>query len=183
MNCLKCNKKQRIKGFEFCRNCFVSIIEKRVRKDLRVSEKIRKGDALLIIDDGSCSAKLNIQLIKKIVGDITKIKVKKQKNFEISKKIDFKGKIIVPWNLDDEILLFMRRFFSNEPFRYLGNYNNIVKPLVCLKQNECELYCKLLRIKFNKRKEKKDLTEFIEKIEKKYPGTKFGILKSSKQMV
>jgi hypothetical protein len=185
MKCLKCNKKEKVKGFEFCRNCFISIIEKRVRKELRVSEAIKRGDALLIIDDRSCSAKLNIQLIKKIVGDITEIKVKKQKSFDINKKIDFKGKVIVPWNLDDEIILFMKCFLNNVPFKNLGNHDNSVKPLLCLKKDECELYCKLLGIKFEQKKteENKDIIEFVDKIEKKYPGSKFSILKSSKQML
>jgi len=182
MKCLKCKKKQRIRGFDFCRNCFIKVIDRRVRKELKISKAIKKGDNLLIIDDGTCSAKLNILLIKKIAGKIAKIKVKKQ-SFNINKKINFKGKIIAPWNLDDEIRLFMKSFLNNKPFRYLGNYDNIIKPLACLKQDECELFAKLLGLKFRKDKKKDDLTEFIGKIENKYLGTRFSILKSSKHML
>lgn len=171
-----------MKGFDFCRNCFIKVIERRVRKELRMSEAIKKGDNLLIIDDGTCSAKLNVLLIKKSVGDITKITVKKGK-FNPDKKISFKGKIIAPWNLDDEILLFMNSFFNNKLFRYLGDHGNIVKPLISIKQDECETFAKLTGLKYNMKTKTDDLAGFIGKIEEKYPGTKFGILKTTKQML
>ena len=89
------------------------VIEKRIRKELRIKKLIKKNDKLLIIDDNSYDSKNLMYLIKNIIGNLpVDIKVKKGK-YVPGKKINFKGKVIVPWNLDDEISLFLKYFFEN----------------------------------------------------------------------
>jgi len=183
MKCVKCNKNKAIvKVSNLCRKCFLEVIEKRVRKELRLKELIKKDDSLLIIDDESCDAKNLIFLIKKIIkGMPVNIKVKKGKYLP-DKKISFKGKVIVPWSLDDEVSLFLKYFFENKPIKYIDHYGNIIKPFIVVLDEESKLFAGFMKFKF-KEKRKDSIKEFLDKMEKKYPGTKFSIRKSIRQIL
>ncbi len=158
------------------------VIEKRIRKELRLKELIKKHDKLLILDDNSCDSKNLRYLIKRIVGKMpVDIKVKKGKYIP-STKIRFKGKVIVPWNLDDEVSLFLRYFFENKKIKYIGHYDNIIKPLVVITADESKQLAKSLNFKF-KEKKKDSIKDFLDSMEKRYPGTKFGIAKSIGQIL
>ena len=79
------------------------IIEKRVRKEIRINKLISKNDTILIIDDGSYKFKISQKLLKNIVQDMpVTIEIKKTK-YILGDNFDSKwNKIIIPWNLDDE---------------------------------------------------------------------------------
>jgi len=158
------------------------VIEKRIRKELRLKELIKKHDKLLILDDNSYDSRNLRYLIKKIIGKMpVDIKVKKGKYIP-STKIRFKGKVIVPWNLDDEISLFLRYFFENKKIKYIGHYDNIIKPLIVITDDESKQLARYYKFKF-KEKKKDSIKEFLDKMEKRYPGTKFGIKKSIEQIL
>jgi hypothetical protein len=160
----------------------ISVIERNVRKELRLKRLIKKHDKLLIIDDDSYDSKNLIYLIRKIIGKMpVSIKVKKGKYIP-GKKINFKGKIIVPWNLDDEVSLFLKYFFENKKIKYIGHYDNIIKPLIVITDDESKKLAKKMKFKI-KEKKKDYVKDFLDKMEKRYPGTKFGIKKSIEQIL
>lgn len=181
MRCIKCGKNKAVfKDLRVCRGCFLEIIEKRVRKEFRLKELVKKNDSLLIIDDNTYDAKNLIYLVKKIIGKMpVALKIKKEK-YELGKK--FKGKVMVPWNLDDEVSMFLSYFFENKEIKYIGHYDNIIKPLIVVTDDESKAFAKIMKFKF-KEKKKDYVKEFLDKIEEKYPGTKFGIKKSIQQIL
>ncbi len=183
MKCVKCSKNKVIfTSLRLCRVCFLNVIERRVRKKFRLKKLIRKHDSLLIIDDNSYDAKNLIYLVKKIIGKMpVSMKIMKGK-YKPGTKIKFKGKVIVPWNLDDEVSMFLKYFFENKKIRYIGHYDNIIKPLVVVTADESKQFARLMKFKF-KDKKKDKVNEFLDKMEKRYPGTKFGVAKSIKQML
>ncbi len=183
MKCVKCSKKKVVfKDLRLCRSCFLEVIERRVRKEFRLKKLVKKHDSLLIIDDGSYDAKNLIYLTKKIIGKMpVSLKIKKGK-YKPGKRIKFKGKIIVPFNLDDEVSLFLKYFFENKKIKFIGHYDNIIKPLIVITDDESKTFAKIMKFKFKKKKKDK-VNEFLDKMEKKYPGTKFGIKKSIGQII
>lgn len=182
MKCVKCSKKVVFNDLRLCRACFLNIVERRVRKEFRLKKLIRKHDSLLILDDNSYDAKNLIYLVKKIIGKMpVSLKIIKGK-YKPGTKIRFKGKVIVPWNLDDEVSLFLKYFFENKKIKYVGHYDNIIKPLMVITADESKEFAKLMKFKF-KDKKKDEINEFLDKMEKKYPGTKFGIKKSIEQIL
>ena len=94
MKCVKCSKKVVFPDLRLCKNCFLEVVEKRVRKEFRLKKLIRKHDSLLIMDDGSYDSKNLVYLVKKIIGKMpVSLKIMKGK-YIIGKKIKFKGKVI-----------------------------------------------------------------------------------------
>jgi len=183
MKCVKCGKNNvYFKDLRLCRSCFLNIVERRIRKEVRLKKLVRKHDSLLIIDDNSYDAKNLIYLVKKIIGKMPiSLKIIKGK-YTIDKKIKFKGKVIVPWNLDDEVSMFLKYFFKNKKIKYIGHYDNIIKPLIVITADESKQFARLMKFKF-KDKKKDEIKEFLDKMEKRYHGTKFGIKKSIQQIL
>ena len=101
------------------------IIEKRVRKEIRINKLISKNDTILIIDDGSYKFKISQKLLKNIVQDMpVTIEIKKTK-YILGDNFDSKwNKIIIPWNLDDENEYFLTSVF----FRPSWNREDIIAP-------------------------------------------------------
>src|SRR3989344_4178709 len=96
MKCYKCNCKAIISIPHLkpvCKRCFEGIIERRIRKYIRINKLIKKNDRL-IIKDPIC-----LYFIKKIIKSPVKI-VKKN------------GKEVIPWTLDDECNSFLYNFFK-----------------------------------------------------------------------
>ncbi len=177
MECIKCGKKSVSEYLRLCRGCFLEVIEKRVRKEFRMKELVKRNDFLLILDDGTYNAKNLIYLFRKIIGKMpVSLKTKKGKYIP-GKKINFDGKIMVPWNLDDEAVLFLRCFFEKKKIENIGNYENIIKPLVVITDDESRQFARIMKFDF-KDKKKDKVNDFLNSMEKRYPGTKFGIKKS-----
>jgi hypothetical protein len=189
MDCIKCGKKATISlpNLNACNGCFLKIIDKRVRKEIRINELIRSNDKILIIDDGSCQAKLSIFLLKEIIKDPTvNIKIKKEK-FDLGKESEGDyTKIVIPWDADKEADYFFCSVLENSKAKYLGHYtlkNRIyLKILLHVLHQETELFCKLKKIEYKKTKKKADLmSRMIGRLEKEYPEIKFGLIKSSEE--
>ena len=74
MKCIKCSGKAEISSLKHigpaCRSCFLKIIEKRVRKELRLNSQIKKNDKILIIDNGTKESAVGEFLLKSIIKDL-----------------------------------------------------------------------------------------------------------------
>src|SRR3989344_953804 len=66
--CIKCRKIKELVSLphikSFCRGCFAEMIEKRIRKYVRMNKIFRKGDNILIIDE------LSFFLVKSIIKEL-----------------------------------------------------------------------------------------------------------------
>ncbi len=174
MKCTKCKKTAQIKlktlG-DFCNRCFLEVIEKRVRKDLRLNKWIRKNDKILIIDDKSKESKVGEYLLKSIIKDLP-VKITKKK----SKAGKF-DKIIIPWNLDREAESSLNKIFTRLPKKQQDKKE--IRLLRNVLDKEIEIFAKLKGFKYAK-KPRPELQKTMDKLEEKYPGCKFSLLNSMK---
>lgn len=169
MQCIKCpnSADTDLKHIgSLCSKCFLRTIEKRIRKDLTINKVFSPNDKILIIDDGSIKAELNKHFLESISKDIPL-------NIDTNEKIDQNhDKIVVPKNLDDEIEAFLEAIFSKKEH---------IKPkeihlLRTVSNEELEILKKILKLKGNIEKSK--LSNTLNDLENKYPGSKFGLKKS-----
>lgn len=169
MKCLKCGKENDEK---YCNSCFIEIIKKRVRKHLRNTQIIKPEDKLLVNDE------VSLWLLNECINfpiEIINEDSKKSINSEIGR---FRG--ILPITLDVEIHDFLEKLFSK-------NFNDSEikeEPLSLLSpitNEEVLRICRLKNLKFNFPKDD-DIYVMINKIESKYPGKKFSLYNSLRDM-
>ena len=178
MQCIKCSKPAKIDmkhlGGSLCPNCFAEVIEKRVRKSLREHDWIKPSDKIVLIDDGTLKSKVSICLLESIFKNQPfKIDFKKgtiQSAPELSKGYD---KVIIPWNMDDTVEQFLDALLNNKKVLK----TRCIKLLINVSDEEITLFAKIKKIK-GKKRAKTRLGKMIDELEKRYPGSKFGLLKA-----
>ncbi len=185
MKCVKCGKKAEIKvqNQMACKDCFLQIIQKRVRKELRIKEPIERNDKILIIDDGSAGAKLSEYLFRDIIKDLpVEIVVKKMK-YELGKKVAGKyDKLIIPWSTDYEDEYFLECLFTGKKPNYLGHYTledkRYIKLLIQVTDQETKDFADIKKMYYQIKKKDSQVTRFLTKLEEEYPSIKFSLLNS-----
>ena len=162
MKCIKCKRNDTEVKLphlnNLCKNCFSKVIEKRVRKYIRVNKLFSKNDNISVEDP------LSIFFIKKIIKDLPVKFVKKK----IAKKF-------IKWTLDDEIAFFLDNIFNNKKIKF-------TRKLSILRQctdEELELFAKFNKLSFVKNKKNEEVMYFINEMNIKYPETKFSLLKTA----
>ena len=204
MLCQKCKKaKGEIKlpylGLRLCKTCFCKLIERRVKKEIRSKNLINEKEKILLLDNNSKEARISEHILNTTYNNrlnLIKVKVNNfklgslnKKTKEIIKKNKIK-QVIIPWNLDDEIIYFTENLFNKGNFKFLGNFkqNKIfhIKLLRNVLESECLLFAKCRKFKFKEKpkkdKQRKDIKKMLDKIDKKHAETKFSLLKSIGQL-
>jgi len=204
MLCQKCKKaKGEIKlhylGLRLCKTCFCKLIERRVKKEIRSKNLINEKEKILLLDNYSKEARISEHILNTTYNNrlnLIKVKVNNfklgslnKKTKEIIKKNKIK-QVIIPWNLDDEIIYFTENLFNKGNFNFLGNFkqNKIfhIKLLRNVLESECLLFAKCRKFKFKEKpkkdKQRKDIKKMLDKIDKKHAETKFSLLKSIGQL-
>lgn len=186
MKCVKCNKDAEISlpNLNACRKCFEKIIEKRVRKEIRINVLIEKNDKLLFIDDGSAESKVSDYLVKKIIKGLPVSCASKKLKYTLGKKIagDF-SKAVIPWNTDKEGDYLLSGVFENKKIKFLGNFTiggkTYIKPLLHVLHEEAVLFARGKGFEFS---EEKIAPGMLEELEKEYPEIKFSLMKSAEEI-
>ena len=179
MKCNNCIKKGSYKAGNknYCKSHFLNNIEKRVRKEIRINQLIQKNDNLLILDDNSQNFTTANFLLTKIITDPTiTITIKKKLSKTDKEKY---SKIIIPITLDDKSNAYIKALFENTSKL---NETKIIEPISVLTNEEVLQYSKLHNLIFELVVKKDDYQVFIDNLENKYPGLKFGILKTIKKL-
>jgi hypothetical protein len=174
VKCVKCRNKATVSlrtlG-SFCNRCFLEVIEKRVRKDMRINEWIKKDDRILLIDDNSKEAKVGEYLLKSIIKGLP-VKITKKKS-----KLGKFDKIIIPWSLDREVEASLAGIFAKSPKNQRSKKE--IRLLRNVLDREIEVFAKIKGFRYaNKARPK--LQIMADKLEEKYPGCKFSVLNSMK---
>lgn len=138
-------------GTEFSR-----IIEKRIRKYVRLNKLFKKNDIILVKDD------VSEYFVKKIVRDLPVKIVKKGKA----------DKIVGLWTADDEINNFFMKIFREKKEK------KFIKMFLWVIDDELERYCKINKIRFIRNKKDKSVQKFVDEISRKFPDSKHKIIKS-----
>ena len=169
--CIKCSNKAVVSlkhMGSFCSHCFLSTIEKRIRKDLNINKVFTPHESVLVINDSSLKAKLTVYFLNSISKSIPlKIDIK---NAKPKKRYD---KIVTPNNLDDDIAVFLESLFrTSKPVAKTHE----IHLLRTVSDEELLLTARLLKIKGPLKKSK--LSSVLDALESRYPGSKFGLFNS-----
>ncbi|MBW3004659.1 hypothetical protein KY310_02410 [Candidatus Woesearchaeota archaeon] len=178
MKCIKCSRASKIDlkhlGGALCPACFAEVIEKRVRKSLRDNKWLKPADKIAYIDDGTLQSKAGICLIKAIFQNQPfNIDFKKGEIKSAEKLAKGYTKVIIPWNMDDEVTQFLDALFNSKKVPKTKH----IKLLLNVSDEEIAFFAELKKIK-GKSKAKTRLGEMLDNLEKRYPGSKFGLLRS-----
>ncbi len=162
MKCIHCSFKAKLKftDKDLCSRCFCKVVEKRVRKYLRLSKAIKKGDKIYI-DSDVC--KYFIDSIISFPITIVKTKAKADK-------------VVIPWTLDHECLLFMKKF-GDKNYKKIKTDKKTVKLFITIDEESLIEFCKIKKIKYQPIKESK-LKKELDKLVDKYPEMKYSLGKS-----
>jgi len=173
MKCIKCSKSA-VTGLKhlgpLCNKCFLRAIEKRIRKDLSVNKVFSPHDRVLVVNDGSLKAELSLYFINSISKDIPlKIDISDIKQ-NVLKNSSF-DKVVVAANMDNLIGSFLDSLFTGKEFVF----PNQVYLLRSVSDEECLVLKQILMI--DKNLFKSGLGKKLDLLEKKYPGSKFGLFR------
>lgn len=142
-------------------NHFLKIIEKRVRKDIRINKLFQNNDRIILNKDNSKEFFVNEYLLKSIL---------KEKPVKILYK--GKGKKILNKNLDDICAEFLDKLLSNLEF------NDEIVLLRTVTDKEVERFAKIKKFKFKDIKRKNKFKDFLDRLEVKHKETKYSLGKS-----
>lgn len=193
MICIHCSSPATLKftDKELCDRCFCKVVEKRVRKYVRINKLIAKDDRLLVIGDvcGYFVARIIKDLPVKIVkakfdGELVEVfddeKSNKSGNNKIKgmikkNKVD---KVIIPWTLDHECLLFMTKLFDKGFGRdKLKQDKKHIKLFLTIDEKSLIEFCRIKKLEYRPIKEHKLRAE-LDRLSEKYPEVKYSLGKS-----
>lgn len=189
MRCIKCAKPATysIQNNPYCRFCFPTVIEKRIRKYVRLNKLIKKGDKILIFCDSTYNSKNTLLLFDRIIKNLP-IKIDTiTDNYSIGQKVNQNkyNSIIFSWTLDDEINYFLECVLNNIPPKFLGNYSikdtRYIKFLLPILDKESKDYAKINGLKC-KARAKHPLSTLFDTMEERYPEIRYSIFKTSQQL-
>lgn len=160
MSCLKCKSKIFMNGF--CRKHFIENIERRVKKEVRQKGLIKRNENLIVRD----------ALSRHFISNVLNMPVKTGK----------KGREVVLWTMDDEILNYLRAMFSRKKQKKLPKSK--IKLFRAVKDSELEAYARLKKLRFNKKRteDEKTILKEIDRFDQKHRETRFSLLKSIEEL-
>ncbi len=184
--CSKCRNNAEINSANqlYCRNCFLDVIDKRIKKSMK--GKLEKGEKVLVLDE----------ITKKAFGRTVSIPVKalfKNESFFGNENIggivagkkfsDFLkkekiAKALIPWTADMEASELLENFFTLN--RKISD-NNYVKFFKDITEEELEEYAKILEADYCS-ETSGEAAGFAAEIENQYPGTIFSLAKSKEAL-
>ena len=175
-NCRGCRKRKIEVQLGFmprglCRECFCNNVEKRIRKYIRLSCPLKKGDTLSVLDDRSLEAQVLLFALKNLERDFPfKMRVIKRKPRNITR-------LVLPWNLDDTVVSFLKGVTLGTP------QQKAIAPLSVVHSKEVRLFAKYRGLRSPSRdrigKEGRIILRELNKIEKNHPNVKFSVLNFS----
>ncbi len=184
---MRCKKCRRVIGRgEFCRPCLVKVIERRVRKHMRLDAVIKKGSRILVMDPLSgYFARALLPVVEIIRKPKSSFGIKSWDN-TIYNNIMLRHHIrqnridiaFAPLPMETGLEDYIRKLF-------LGKTSMVIKrgrifPLFSqVTTEELALFCDYKRLRFTPAKGK--IMNLLRMMEESYPGTKASFAKAIKQ--
>jgi tRNA(Ile)-lysidine synthase TilS/MesJ len=168
MKCYLCNKAAKIKqqkGRAVCNQCFVRLIEKRIRKQTRLEKSFKPKDKILVLGD------VADYLVKSITKNMN-IRIFSRKNKKINK-------IVVEHTLDDELNQFVKEIFQNKKHKKQGKTIKILKNIT---DKDIMLFAKIKGLRFKPNKKDKKFQDFLDQVQARYPNAKYNLLRNMEEL-
>jgi hypothetical protein len=151
---------------KLCKGCFIDVIQKRARKAVLDYGGIPKGAKVHIVDNKTLKGKVSEQLFKEVV-----------KGLPVEFVQDWTEITVLALTADDLAEGFLNDLFSGAippKTRFLSLVKHIT-------DDELLAYARLQNIP-GELPPKSDLRQKLDELEKKYPGLKFGLIKSREDL-
>lgn len=170
-HCQKCRQKVYFEGF--CEQCFCEVMEKRVRKQVRLQGLIKKNEVLTV------EHPLVAYFIKSIVQDMPVTILNTMPK-------DGHAKHVLAWTMDDELDAFLEQIFAGKDLKEAvqkEQEQNImqIKLLVTLTDKEAEMFAKAKQIEELPKKIRKYET-LLQQLEHKHKETRYSLVKSVEEL-
>ncbi|MBD3313483.1 hypothetical protein GF345_03505 [Candidatus Woesearchaeota archaeon] len=148
----------------FCKKHFIENIERRVKRDVRQNSLIQKNEKLIVKDP----------LCRHFIEDVL--------NVPVEIKRSGKGREVLLWTMDDELLEFLTALFRGR--KHKRPAKNRIRLFRTVNDRELEAYANLKRLKFSRKrtKEEKGILKEIDRLEKEHKETRFSLLKSIEEL-
>ena len=150
-----------------CSSCFLTVMERRAKMELKRAGEVKKGDIVLLVNDRSKEAKVSEYFLRNIVA---KVPCK----IIISEKEQKADKIIIPWDADDEALMTLQHICEQKPL-----FKGKIKLLKGLLDSEVALVAEIKGFEYQETKSDSPAKPLLDNLEKLYPGTKFSLGKTT----
>ena len=167
-----CDKKAAAEGL--CKSHFFELVERRAKEAIRGIGWLKKGEKVLVVNDGTAGGVASEYLLKKVVGGLPlKITVRRK----VGQAGGAKGfdRIAMPNSIDDKIEMFLRQVFEAKKLKRGKKELWLVEHLA---DNEIEQFLKLKNLKFRQKKKSK-LGLLLDKLEQRLPKTRFALARAS----
>lgn len=187
MKCFKCKRKANLELGHIpgmlCNSCFLKLIEKRVRKQIRINKLFSKNDNVLLLNDGTKEFYVTQILLENILKHLSlntfflkindRFNLNQKKINAIVKKAKI-NKVIIPWNLDNEVEQNLEMMFTR-----VKHEKSYIKLLRNVSEKEIEAFACIRNLKYKKSKPfNQEINEMLSKLEKDHPDIKFSMRKS-----
>lgn len=179
MKCARCTKEieKNMPQDGVCQNCFLELIEHRAKKALS-KQNLKKGDKILIIDDGSKEFYAADFLFRKLMDKVPlTIDTKKKETVDVEKAQKEYTAIIVPQDMDDAAETLIIAMINNKQLKK----DKTINVLENIYDREVKLFADIKKFKYTEQ-EQSDIKKALNKIETKHPNSEFAMLQSLKAM-
>lgn len=177
MQCQKC-KLPAIEGtlLQLCTSCFGRLVERRVGKELREHNLIKK-DGVYVVENDLCAF-----VFKAIIKGmpVTVLKSGDENNPDnVSIPVD--AIRILCWTLDDEIASLFLDVLDGKETLHLGQAKGSIKLFLPLTDKELSIYADIKGFDFTP-KPKGQIKTMLDSLEEKHPETRFSVASSAKEL-
>jgi len=159
---------------KLCKGCFIRYFEKKILYTIRKFSMIKHGD-IIGYKKGNDFKSIVLENMLKFISEKSDIKIVKLPDKE-------SNKIAVNLSIDSEAEEIVKELIKGRTINLKKNLpvqGKTIKPLYLFLDEEILLYAKLKKLKFLKKKIKKNkISEFIDETEKKHPEVKRAIVNS-----
>jgi hypothetical protein len=186
MGCARCGGKPYYEdnSTSLCRGCFSEVIEKRVRKETRLSRLVSPHDSILMIDDGTAVAACLIKILTDIVGKMPAKLETLKRRYKAGERIAGPySKIALPLCQDDEVSAFLDAMFQGKKPKGLGHCfigkKQYIKPMIHVSIAESSAYAKMHRLKCSVKKKPHEL---ISALSARHPEVAFNLGRNIREL-
>ncbi len=176
-----------------CRQCFIDIVEKRVRRNSRINEYFSKGDDIVFLDDGSANSAVSWYFLERFTEHRSP-KIRKERVDEMDDVFGTRrnraveallkkypsSKLVLPVNADNEAELFLGEMAG------MGHKKpcpRLIKLVKCLSQKEVEMFARLKGFKYSGSSiSDSSIKRMLDRLELESPDIKFALIKSLEEI-
>lgn len=177
--CWHCRKRKSRKELSFmtqpfCKECFLNVIEKRIRKFIRINKLFSVHQKIGVLDDGSNGAAITRYVLDKLSLKMPiELIYRKRLTSKTLSKVD---RFVFPITTEDYVDSFLEHLYLDDVENFFEE--EFLSIVLNVTEKECFYFVRYLELKEKPNMQVHELDTF----DKPYPETKFATLNSIKEL-